>query len=110
MSLVALACVFFGSGMIGMGAEFATAPAPPVNTWIHVAGTWDGTQNALWIDGELMDTDVIGAGFDDAPITIGTDIDVGVPDGQFNGDIDDVRYYRRTLSAEEIQAVMAERG
>lgn len=74
----------------------------PTNAWRHVAGTWDGTQVRLYVSGVLDNTPVSRA----API--GTDtrpVYLGGRDGMTditNGTVDDVRFYNRALTADEI--------
>ncbi|MBY0312650.1 MAG: LamG domain-containing protein, partial [Phycisphaerales bacterium] len=72
------------------------------NKWNHVAGTWDGTQIRLYVNGVADGSPVSRAapiGTDTRPVYIGgrngmTDIT--------NGTVDDVRFYNRALTADEI--------
>ncbi|MEM6992820.1 MAG: LamG domain-containing protein, partial [Myxococcota bacterium] len=82
----------------------ATEPAI-VGEWFHVAGTWDGSDMRLWIDGINVASSRIGSlSMDDHPVLIGVDDDNDAfgYDGYFDGGIDDVRLYQRALTAEEI--------
>ena len=78
----------------------------PLNTWTHVVCTYDGSFMKLYIDGELDKTlnnpgpmDVAGTG------------DLYIGDNQqnsplvFDGDIDEVRIYNRTLSSHEVESL-----
>ncbi|MEM6992409.1 MAG: LamG domain-containing protein [Myxococcota bacterium] len=97
-----IACVVFGTGNVGT-AVFLTAPAPPVDTWVHLAATWDGDQTRLYFDGAL-----VASGnnplveYDTSPVLVGGDSNQGVLDGGFGGTIDDLRIYRRALDENEI--------
>jgi hypothetical protein len=82
-----------------------------LNTWQHIAATWDGTTNGgnihLYVNGAQVDSTTFqsgsGSALSDAttPVTIGNrqaDLARG-----FSGAMDDVRVYNRVLSAAEIQ-------
>ena len=85
-----------------------------LNTWQHVAATWDGSTNGtgmhIYVNGAPADGTPVngssnGTPFSDAasPLGIGNrgaDLARG-----FNGSIDDVRVYNRVLSAAEIQSL-----
>ena len=81
------------------------------NTWIHVAGTWDGSTIRLYYNG-VQQGSVPFAG----PIaTNSLAIGVGGPpildtSRMFKGAIDDVRIYDRALSAGEIAALASVSG
>ena len=69
--------------------------------WIHVAATFDGTSSKIYVDG----VEDISASY--APFTIGTtsgNLVIGALGTiqRFNGAIDDLRIYGRTLSGAEI--------
>jgi hypothetical protein len=76
-------------------------------TWVHLAGTWDGAFLTLWVDGALAGTTGMTAiEFDGQPIVVGADDDhLGGLSGHLLGDMDDVRVYRRALSADEVAAL-----
>jgi prepilin-type N-terminal cleavage/methylation domain-containing protein len=71
-----------------------------INKWYHVAGTYDGVKYSLYLNGtkigEVNDT---FQGFSTGLASLGC-----MSNGAdfFNGKIDDVRIYNRTLSADEI--------
>jgi hypothetical protein len=81
------------------------AYAPPLNTWTHVAVVAESTGTKLYINGSLNQT--LGAILlgtkSTAPVTIGN---TGDNDDPFAGTIDDLRLYKRALSASEISADM----
>lgn len=79
----------------------------PTNTWVHVAGTHDGTTMRLYINGALHAT-ATGNGSapynNPDPLLLGSDSDCSTGRRyQLNGTLDDVRTYTRTLSAAEIE-------
>ncbi len=83
-----------------------TIPIGP--TWHHAAATYDGTTWRLYLDGVLDQTTVIG-GFTPRSdsiqhAAIGSALNsTGVPNGFFDGAIDEVRIWDRALTLAEIQ-------
>jgi len=71
--------------------------------WHHVAGTWDGTTQILYLDGvEVARLTPSGV------LTAGTMVRLSSPDGEpLNGMLDDARIYNRALSQDEIQSLMS---
>lgn len=83
---------------------------PQAGVWFHITGTYDGSHSRIYLNGILQDTQAqTGVLFDsNAVFTIGRKSDSGVyPAGShaytFDGHIDDVRIYDRTLSAVDVQ-------
>lgn len=78
----------------------------PLNTWTHVAATWDGTTVRIYVNGVLDNTPVARA----APITTDTrDMYIGGRIGGTDvvaGSVDDVRFYSRALTAAEVVSIM----
>jgi Concanavalin A-like lectin/glucanases superfamily len=76
-----------------------------LNTWTHIATTYDGTSQRLYINGVLVatkaQTGTIAAG--NQPLRIGGN---NVSGEFFQGLIDEVRVYNRALSAAEITTDM----
>jgi hypothetical protein len=92
-----------GGTFAGM-ALYGTA-ALPVNTWTHLAATYDGTTMRLYVNGVQVasraQTGAIATSTN--PLQIGGDSDYG----QFyQGTIDEVRVYNVALAAAQIQADM----
>ena len=79
-------------------SEITTSVSTPTN-WHYSIMTFDGTDQKLFIDGDLKSTESPGGaiGTNSNNIKIG-----GAFNGFFNGAIDDVRIYNRVLSADEI--------
>ncbi|MHC4520908.1 MAG: LamG-like jellyroll fold domain-containing protein, partial [Planctomycetota bacterium] len=70
--------------------------------WRHVAGTWDGDTQILYLDGE-----VIGTATPTGALGTGTMVRLSSPDGEpFNGLLDEARIYNRALSQDEIRTLM----
>jgi hypothetical protein len=77
-------------------------PAGDVGTWVHLAGVYDGAAWRLYRNGVQVSSSVQAVG----AVTVTTDWAIGARgDGTsrwFAGGIDDVRIYKRALSATEI--------
>ena len=91
---IALALVFTGAGAVA------------VDTWQHVAGTWDGSELNIYVNGTLMGTTtgVVGASFTSTTnsILIGSN----AINEDFVGSIDEVRIWSVTRSLTAIQSSM----
>lgn len=78
----------------------------PSGTWVHVAATFDGSQMRLYVNGQL-DGALSHSGSialdDSVPAVLGDQ-----PQGErsFDGQIDDIRIYRRALSGSELLQAM----
>jgi len=90
---------------INNGANYAQVGAVgtvTLNTWTHLAGTWDGSTMKIYINGSLSGS--IGQ-IGTLP-TISNSICIGgamTYSNCFNGSIDEVRIWNRTLCITEIQ-------
>ncbi len=80
-----------------------------VNSWHHVALTWASNDVVLYIDGSSKATDSSFSdsifGFSGQYVLIGRDRDAAAspnPNRDFNGTIDDVAFFNRTLNSTEI--------
>jgi len=79
----------------------AIAPTPIVlNTWTHLAATYDGSILGLYVNGTRVATNTVSGSLPSAsgPAWIGKTPSYGV----FQGKVDEVRIYNRALSATEI--------
>ncbi len=74
-----------------------------LDTWYHIALTKIGTVYAFYLNGALLNSEVMTPAVYDvaAPLTIGC----AEPSSPHHGDIDEVRFYNRTLASEEIMAL-----
>ena len=75
-------------------------------TWVHIAGTYDGTAARLYVDGQLVNSMPVTGRFvaDATPFILGANGNgpqTGVSE-RFPGKIDEIMLYRRALSAAEI--------
>lgn len=77
----------------------------PQMTWVHVAGTWDGTTKQLYIDGVLARSGTSQISYDTHDLYLGADENNGSLALPFDGVLDDLRVYSRPLSAQEIAAL-----
>ncbi|HZM41677.1 MAG TPA: PQQ-dependent sugar dehydrogenase, partial [Acidimicrobiales bacterium] len=96
-----------GGGTFGGGNAEASGTANlAVNTWTHLATTYDGTTLRFYVNGtQVSSTARTGAiAADNGPLTIGGDPLYGQ---HFSGRIDDVRVYNRALTATQLQTDMA---
>jgi len=96
-----------GGGTFNGTVHFVGGPtALGVNTWTHVALTYDGAAIRLFVNGTQVATAAQTGTLqtNTSPLRIGGN----VPYGEFfQGRLDDVRIYNRAQSASEIQADMA---
>jgi PKD repeat protein len=92
-------------GAPDLGGVFATtnvfgSGALPLNTWTHLAGTYDGATMKFYVNGVLVSSRAQTGAITTStgPLSIGGDAG-----GQYwNGSIDEVRVYNRALSQVEI--------
>ena len=75
-------------------------------TWVHLAGSWDGFTKRFYVDGNLAYTiDEHFVDFDGSDFIIGGDENGGSLALMFTGRVDDVRIYARALEDDEIAAL-----
>lgn len=93
----------------GVGAVETVDPLPQ-NQWVHVTLTNDGSQSArgmqIWLNGQLAKTKILyntnsntGGTPESAVLRIGG----GVHGEHFDGQLDELRFYSRTLFPDEIE-------
>ncbi len=78
-----------------------------VNDWVHLAGVSDGMSLTLYLDGaEVMSQGNFGMQVDGQDVFIGAGLSgpMSISDW-FDGELDDLRYYRRALSPAEIASL-----
>jgi glucose/arabinose dehydrogenase/PKD repeat protein len=95
-----------GGGTFGGGIDHLTGPtANPLNTWTHVALTYDGAAMRLYVNGTQAATKAKTGAIQTVtnPLWIGGNQPFGE---YFQGLIDEVRVYNRALTAADIQADM----
>lgn len=107
----------FGLGFDPTGAPFfdigfkrAQAPTPATpGAWVHLAGTYDGIALRLYLDGTEVDSneELVSLPSDVTPTLISgnQNDDAGTTKELFEGDVDEVRIYRRAFSAADVAAL-----
>lgn len=94
---------------ISGGWSYSTTTVP-VNQWVHLAITWDGTTKTLkfYKNGVLTDTFIrpSGLSFDNGPLNIGRQSPTSCQCNIMNGSIDELRLWSTVKSATEIAANM----
>jgi hypothetical protein len=84
-----------------------SAKALPAYTWVHIAGTYDGSALRIYVNGVLDATRAVTGTTcaNTEPLAVGAKnrTVTGVVEAYFDGRIDDVRVYNRALSAAEIR-------
>jgi hypothetical protein len=83
-------------------------PRIPTRSWSHIVLAYDGTTRRTYIDGVERASGDGEIDLDAHDVTIGSDDNSGVPDLPYDGLVDDIRIYGRSLSADEITALAAE--
>jgi hypothetical protein len=91
---------------IGDERTAAGTGALPLNTWSHLAATYDGAALRLYVNGALVRTTAYAGSIatSASPLRIGGN---SVWPEWFKGLIDDVRVYGRALTGSEIQNDMS---
>ena len=91
---------WFGLRQNGSGITTTNATTLVTNAWMHFAVVISGTTAKLYLNGKLSNTllniDLSNSASNTSPLTIGK---VQYP---FNGKMDDIKIYNRSLSEEEI--------
>ena len=91
-------------GLQGGAATGITNPIP-LNEWHHVAGTYDGSTIRIYRDGQLEGSQALAGPMQTPAVSytsIGAKFSDGLPRFPFDGAMDEVEIYRRTLSPVEI--------
>lgn len=80
----------------------------PLNEWVHVAVSSNGSTATFYVNGVADGSDTVGAPCTDGDVYIGVNYAGG--DEYFSGIIDEVRLYSRALSAAEIRGLYTQPG
>jgi len=96
----------FGEIMTPIDQYIEAGNKLPLNTWTHVATTFDGTQLRLFVNGTQVGSKITTGSIVSSSdsLRIGSNAIWGE---YFKGQIDEVRIYNSALSASEIQADMS---
>ena len=90
-------------GWGGDAGNAVVAPTMPLNTWVHLAGTFDGTTFRFYTNGQLAAAGPGSLGpATTHPLTIGASGSCG---WRFAGLIDEVAIYNRALTSTEVTAI-----
>ena len=95
-----------GGGIIGgTYAQVFTSSGLPTSTWSHLAVTYDGSIERLYLNGAMVDSVAHTGTFTSSAnaLTLGSDPFYGQ---YFNGLIDEIRIYNKALTAAQIQSDM----
>ena len=84
--------------------HITAAVAIPLNTWVHLTATYDGTTAALYIDGVVQGTGMLNGGYTPTAVSMAIGAASWFTGGFTAGLIDEVKLYNRALSVSEIQA------
>jgi|HubBroStandDraft_2_1064218.scaffolds.fasta_scaffold201031_1 hypothetical protein len=81
-------------------------PSVPLQTWVHLAGTYDGSQMRLYVNGAEVNSEAVSGPFasETNPVVLsGNGNGAAKTVSEFvPGELDEVMLYRRALSADEI--------
>ena len=98
--------LWMGAGIAGRYVEFGAPVTPQAigdGKWHHVAGTFDGTQMNLYVDGKQIGSQAIEGKLNTQstqPMKIGS-----YGSEPFHGDLNDIRLYRSGLSRIQIKSI-----
>lgn len=87
--------------------------SPSANTWYHIAATYNGTTVKFYVNGSQVGSDhsssMSSIYNNNRPFKIGSQEDsAGNPEGVYDGLVDDVRVWSRTLTALEIASLYSD--
>lgn len=102
---------FYG-GCTNSNWKYLDSPNPiPINTWTHLASTYNGSQLAIWVNGVKVATRAVtGATCVNAePLAVGAKNAPAkeILEAFYDGRLDDVRVYNRAISASQIATLAA---
>jgi Concanavalin A-like lectin/glucanases superfamily len=82
----------------------------PTNTWTHVASTYNGSTLTVWVNGSRAGSRAITGTTcsNNRPLAVGAKDypEAGLLEAFWDGQLDDIRIYRRALSATEIRGLL----
>jgi hypothetical protein len=90
----------------GKLGEVSSSKPIALNKWVHLAAVIKDSLAKVYLDGELVGTNVLGSTYGlekNSPLTLGRDDAGGVE--FFDGKLDDIRIYNRAVSDQEISSI-----
>jgi hypothetical protein len=84
------------------GTSRTVSAIVPLNQWVFIVGTYDGTNVKLYIDGTLKNQDVLTGQMDPGKLVIAQQSSAP----HWTGALDEIRIYNRALSQDEIKMLM----
>jgi len=97
---------------IGGVWQYILGPTLVEDTWYHIAGTYDGQEMILYVDGEPVGTTQTSGKINVTldPVCVGNLVNAagGSQNEYWSGVIDEVRIWNRALSEEEVKRNMAQ--
>jgi hypothetical protein len=101
---------FFGGCTSAAWKYLDSTVTVPTDTWTHVASTYNGSRLAVWINGVQAGSRAVTGRTcsNNRPLAIGAKNypGAGILEAFWDGQLDDVRLYRRALSATEIRGLL----
>ena len=102
---------FYGSCNGGAAWQYLDSSRPiTINTWTHVASTYNGSRLTVWINGQRAGSKAVSGATcsNDEPLAIGAKNAPakGLLEAFYDGSLDDVRIYGRALGATRIRALV----
>ena len=91
--------------VIHMEAPLSSTTALTLNAWHYVAATYDGALAAIYLDGRLDSSTAVSGTIDNSTGALGFAHNDTRDGGYLAGDLDEIRWYSRALSASEIAAL-----
>ena len=101
--------LWMGAGIGGKYVEFGAPFKASIlgdGEWHHVAGTYDGKEIKLFVDGELIgNKPIIGELYNQSrqPMSIGSYMNGSYERESFHGDLNDIRVFRSGLSQAQVK-------
>ena len=102
---------FYGDCNGGAAWQYLDSSRPiPINTWTHVASTYNQSRLTVWINGERAGSKAVSGTTcsNDEPLAIGAKNAPakGLLEAFYDGLLDDVRIYKHALTATRIRALV----
>jgi hypothetical protein len=101
---------FFGSCKSASWKYLDSTTTVPINTWTHLAATYNGTTLTVWINGKKAGSRAVTGTTcnNNNPLAIGAKNypAQGLLEAFWDGRLDDVRIYNKALTAAEIAALV----